>query len=243
MLEAIVLTRQSFKECDEIISLYTKEKGKIELTARSTKKFLSKNSPFLEPFSCVELALVPGKDIQYITTTQSLEYFSHIRKNLQKSWQAGFLVKWLAGVLKPYEKNSQVYDLLISWLIFLNTVPETKGVLLDAVVLKMLSFFGFEPNLSECVFCGRELKEEKMFFSFSSGGLICHNDTLQNREEVTTPLTLSSLLALRYVLNRSWRESMAFVTPELSKEIHKIVYLYSMYALEKEYPDWVLESI
>lgn len=238
MIEAIVLARRSLREWDEVISLYSKELGKMELTARGTKKLLSKNSPFLETFSCVQMGVVLGHDRPSITTTQSLDYFSNIRKDFQKSRQAAFVTRWLESTLKPLEKNIQIYDTLLSWLHFLDEIPETRNVLLDAFLLKMVSFLGFEPNLQDCVFCGRELIDEKMYFSFSSGGIICHNDKLGAREEVLVPLNVPTLLALRYILNRSWREIVAFTTDELFHEIHKIIYPYIVYALEKECGDW-----
>jgi DNA repair protein RecO (recombination protein O) len=238
MIEAIVLARRSFKEWDELVSFYSKDAGKIELMARGTKKIVSKNSPFLEAFSCVHIGVVFGKDRPSLTTVQSVSYFPNIRKDFQKSLQAVFVVKWLESVLKALEKNTQIYNTTLSWLHFLDEVPETKDVLLDAVLLKIISFLGFEPNLQSCVFCGRELMEEKMYFSFSSGGIICQSDKISQREEVVIPLTLSTLLALRYILNRSWREIIAFTTPELYTEVHKVVYPYVVYALEKDFVDW-----
>ena len=47
MIEALVLDRRSFKEWDEIISLYSKHAGKMELTARGTKKIISKNKIYI----------------------------------------------------------------------------------------------------------------------------------------------------------------------------------------------------
>ncbi|OGH65951.1 MAG: DNA repair protein RecO [Candidatus Magasanikbacteria bacterium RIFCSPHIGHO2_02_FULL_41_13] len=237
-MEAIVLTRRSIKEWDEVISFYSKDFGKVELGARGTKKIVSKNSPFLEAFCCVEVGVVLGKDRPSITSVQAIEYFSNIRKDFQKSWQASFVVKWLEMVLKPLEKNIQIYNTLLSWLHFLDKVPETKDVLLDAILFKMVSIFGFEPSLHNCVLCGRELDEEKIYFSYSSGGIICHRDKLESRDENALSIDLPTLLALRYILNRSWREIMAFTTDELSAATHKIIYPYVVYTVEKECVDW-----
>lgn len=238
MIEALVLARRSFKEFDEMVSFYSKEAGKLELTARGTKKTVSKNSPFLEVFSYVHLSLVEGKDRQYITSVQSIAYFSKIRKNFQKSWQASFAVAILEKLLKPLEKNSQIFDIVVSWLHFLNEVSETKEVLLDALLLKIVSLLGFEPNLQTCIFCGRTLETEKMYFSFSSGGLLCQQDKLSHREEVLSLISLSTLLAFRYILNRSWREIYAFTSVETSKEIHTLVYSYIVYTTENTFEDW-----
>ena len=40
---AIVLSRRDFREFDQIVSLYTKEKGKLEVLARGVKKITSKH--------------------------------------------------------------------------------------------------------------------------------------------------------------------------------------------------------
>jgi DNA repair protein RecO (recombination protein O) len=47
---AIVLSRRDFRENDQMIVLYTLEKGKIEALAKGIKKTVSKNAAFLEPF-------------------------------------------------------------------------------------------------------------------------------------------------------------------------------------------------
>ena len=41
---AIVLSRRDFREFDQMISVYTKEKGKLNLLARGVKKITSKNA-------------------------------------------------------------------------------------------------------------------------------------------------------------------------------------------------------
>ena len=75
-MQAIILDRKDFKEFDQIISVYTKEKGKLELLARGVKKITSKNSAHLEPFSFVDIEIAPGKGIDHLTKVQSINYFS-----------------------------------------------------------------------------------------------------------------------------------------------------------------------
>ena len=48
-MQAIVLSRRDFREFDQMISLYTREQGKLELLARGLKKVTSKNAAHLEP--------------------------------------------------------------------------------------------------------------------------------------------------------------------------------------------------
>ncbi|MFZ2978199.1 MAG: DNA repair protein RecO, partial [Candidatus Magasanikiibacteriota bacterium] len=69
-MKAIVLSRRDFREADQIISLYTLEKGKMEILARGIKKITSKNSAHLEPFSLVEAEIIFGKELNYLGAVQ-----------------------------------------------------------------------------------------------------------------------------------------------------------------------------
>ncbi len=239
MLEAIVLSRRSFKEYDEILSLYSKEMGKVEVTARGIKKITSKNSSFLEPFSVVHVGTAPGKDRTYLTTTQVIEYFSAIRTDLPKVRQAGLVVSWLEKILSIGQRDPRIYETLLSWLDFVNLSQETKPILLDSIFLKILAFLGFEPQLLECIYCAKSLEAETVFyFSFLSGGLVCQKDKIEKKEELVAPLSLGTVLALRYILNRSWREIVAFDTKTLYPELHSLVYKYILSSTEKSLPDW-----
>lgn len=239
MLEAIVLSRRSFKEYDEILSLYSKEMGKVEVTARGIKKITSKNSSFLEPFSVVHAGTAPGKDRTYLTTTQVIEYFSGIRTDLPKVRQAALVVAWLEKVLSIGQRDTRIYETLLSWLDFVNGSQETKPILLDAFFFKILAFLGFEPQLQECIYCGKAVESEKqIWFSFLGGGVMCSKDKIEKKEELIAPLSLATILALRYILNRSWREITAFDTKTLYPSLHSLVYKYILSSTEKPLPDW-----
>ena len=81
---AIVLSRRDFRENDQIITFYTKERGLVSALARGAKKSVSKNAAALEPLSYVEVELVPGKELQHVTQVYTIEYFPFIRQNLTK---------------------------------------------------------------------------------------------------------------------------------------------------------------
>ena len=70
---SIVLSRKDFREHDQIVSLYVKEKGKLSLIVRGVKKIVSKNSAHLEPFSFVNITIEKGKEADYLTRVQSVD--------------------------------------------------------------------------------------------------------------------------------------------------------------------------
>lgn len=145
----IVLSRRDFREADQIISCYTKAKGKVELLARGVKKITSKNSAHLEPFSLVDIEIAPGKGIDHLTKVQPINYFVNIRNDLQKSLSAGCVVSLLDKVLHVCEKDERIFELLLSWLDFVNQCNpdsfQSKSMLLiDGFIVKLLNCLGYD---------------------------------------------------------------------------------------------------
>src|SRR3989339_1308355 len=120
LMLSIVLSRRDFREFDQMISVYTKERGKLNLLARGVKKIISKNSAHLEPFSLVDIEIARGKEIDHLTKVVPINYFSNIRADLQKSLAAGFIVSTTDKLLHTNEPDKRIFDLFVGWLNSLN---------------------------------------------------------------------------------------------------------------------------
>ncbi|MBD3311650.1 MAG: DNA repair protein RecO [Candidatus Magasanikbacteria bacterium] len=141
---AITLSRRNFREYDQIVSLYTLNLGKVELLARGVKKITSKNSPHLEPFSIVEIEIIKGKEIDHLTKVQPIRYFSNIRKNREKSLAANYIVSLLDKLTQTGEKDENFFELLLSWLKYIDSTEKYNFFLIDAYIVKLLNCLGFD---------------------------------------------------------------------------------------------------
>ena len=146
-MEAIVLSRRDFREFDQIISLYTREYGKLELLARGVKKITSKNSAHLEPFSIVDIEIAVGKEIDHLTKVQPVAYFKNIRTDLYKSLAAQYVVSLTDKLMQVGERDERIFELLLSWLQFVNIQYPISNIqlLLDGYIVKLLYCLGFAP--------------------------------------------------------------------------------------------------
>ncbi len=145
-MQSIILSRRDYREFDQIISLYTKEKGKIKALARGVKKITSKNSAHLEPFSLVEAEIIPGKEIDHLTKVVPENIFANIRRDLQKSLSAGYIVSLLDKILHEGEKDERLFAITLSWLEFVNSYKLSAisyQLMLDSYVVKLLNCLGF----------------------------------------------------------------------------------------------------
>lgn len=146
LMLSIILSRRDFREFDQMISVYTKEKGKLNLLARGVKKITSKNSAHLEPFSLVEIEVISGKEIDHLTKVVPVNYFSNIRADLQKFLAAGFVVSTTDKLLHTHEPDKRIFDLLKSWLENLNlqlyNLQLTTSV--DNYIVSLLHCLGYD---------------------------------------------------------------------------------------------------
>lgn len=141
---SIVLSRRDFREYDQMVTLYTKEKGKVEVLAKGIKKINSKNSASLMPFSLLEAEIVPGREIDHLVRAQSVKFFKNIYSDLDKIALAGYLIEILDQALAGPEKDEKIFDLLVGFLEFINSAEKINSLnLATGFILKLWHCLGF----------------------------------------------------------------------------------------------------
>ena len=69
--EALVIRHTNFGEADRILTLYSREKGKIRVVAKGVRKLKSRKAGHLEPFTRVQLQLAKGRDLPIVTQAET----------------------------------------------------------------------------------------------------------------------------------------------------------------------------
>ncbi len=177
ILQSIILSRKPFREKDTKIILYSRERGKLELVARGTKKSHSKLAGHLEPIILSQIMLVPGRRFDYIGSARADNCFLNIKNNLEKLWLAGRALDIFNRVIKEEEKDENIFNFLLNFLEIINK-DNFKPIDSEAVyyifTLKFLQELGYAPELYNCLECGRKIIKQKRF-TLTQHGLVCFN--------------------------------------------------------------------
>jgi DNA repair protein RecO (recombination protein O) len=262
-MHAIVLSKKDFREFDQITTLYTRDKGKLELLSRGIKKIVSKQAAYLLPFSFVEAEIVRGQEIDHLIRTQPIELFKNIRRDLKKSLLADYIVKLVDQLVPVGEKDERIFELLISVLNFIERVEIPGDTIVLSFIAKFLQLLGFVPVLDRCVVCGKSLslplpegklekikiltsatppslpleRGGKVYFSPSAGGSICERDRLQlKRNEVLLPVTLKDIQDFSLLYNEDWDQMNLLETSQIVKDS---LYQFLIYQTERKIPNWL----
>jgi DNA repair protein RecO (recombination protein O) len=149
--EAIVLARRDFSEADRILTIYTKNFGKLGILAKGIKKPQSRKRGHLEIFCKISFSAVSAKGLDIVTEAEIIDSYSQVRKDLKKVTVAYFFVEVANKITKEEEKNEDYYNLLSNYLDKLKVNSSLKQIRLDFVreTLVLLGFWASSVPLSD----------------------------------------------------------------------------------------------
>ena len=171
--EAIVLRTHKLGEADRIVTLLTRERGKVRAVAKGVRRTRSKFGSRLEPFSRVDLLIHEGKNLHTITQAESLSSYGQDLAADYTLWTAGQTMLETADRMAAEESVSveAQYLLLVGALRTLVTAEHASPQVLDAYLLRAMSLSGYSPTLDACISCGDAGRQP--YFHVATGGALC----------------------------------------------------------------------
>lgn len=112
-IEGIIIKRQRVGETDNLITVFSKNFGKLILKAKGARKVTSRKSPYLEPYNHVYLYVVKGKTIDIITEVVAIESFSIIRSKLDKIAYGFKIIEVINRLLPERQPSELIFSLLV----------------------------------------------------------------------------------------------------------------------------------
>lgn len=168
---AVVLKKQPFGESDEIITLYSKEAGKIRCLAKSVKSSKSKMQQRLQALFLLNITLSLGK-LPKIISAEVVEVYYRLRENLAAVKAAYYASELVSKISPDEQKNEKLYKSLTDFLEFLNFEQNEEKLGLGLVKFKtdVLEASGFSIVYPQSSFGSLFFSPQRGGFSESAGG-------------------------------------------------------------------------
>lgn len=168
----IVLRRIDLGEKDRILTIYTKELGKLSAVAKGARRPGSKLSGASEPFTYSRMLLSTGRDLDVLTQAEIRESFPNAKGDITSVAYAVYLLELVSHFTDERQANQELFDTLLSCMYVLEsgTNPEITARYFE---LALLSLLGYEPHFDACLRCKRPIGRAKVAFSPALGGIIC----------------------------------------------------------------------
>ena len=125
---AIVLKRSNFGEADRVVTIFSKEYGRMRVIAKGVRRVHSRRAPYLEIFSHVTLTLHRGKTWDLISEATPIHAFPVLRGSLPKISEGYYLCELVDALTPEHQEHRDIYSLLLKAMMTLNETTQTNPV-------------------------------------------------------------------------------------------------------------------
>ena len=171
-VEAVVLKTDDFGDANRVVTLFTKEFGKLEANAYGCRRSRSPLSGAMQMFNHISAEIVRGSKVDTIREADILNFYDGLTKNLERLSYASLLFEIVNRMTFPRQKEIETFDLLKKSLPALNSRNPKIAALIGAC--QFMETSGVQLNFSRCVRCGTEIFGDAAI-SLLDGGAVCMN--------------------------------------------------------------------
>lgn len=150
--EGIVIKRRDFNEADRIITVYTKDMGKISMKATGVRRITSRRASHVELLNYTRVSLYKAHQMPVLVEALTLNSFIQIKNDLQKTGFAYHICELIDGLCPEGQDQPEIFMTLKGILNELSVVqgPEILFKVHDFEVrlLTLLGFWHKTPDAS-----------------------------------------------------------------------------------------------
>lgn len=214
-LNGIVVRSAPLGDNDKMLTVLTREKGVISVSARGVKSLKNKNSNAVQMLCYSEFVLKDKGEVYSLVSADVKESFYSLRENVEALSYGVYFAQLAAFVVGQSNPAEDEIKLLLNTLYLLGKNPERCFVLCAAFELKICEYAGFAPYV-DCCMCG----SEGDMFDTQTGECVC----TMHKTPTAKKISKSAKAVLEYVQNVSLKEALTFDTKkEIATEVSFLI--------------------
>ena len=194
--QGIVLRVTDYNERDALLTLLTRNEGKLTVKVRGLRR---KNSPLIAPCQLLaygEFTLFEYRGQFTVNEANSIELFQPLRRDLTKL-SLGTYFAQVSEVLSQADFPSpELQSLLLNCLHALTKLDDPEMQIKAVFELRAACLSGYTPDLFGCHVCGNQEPDR---FDLSAGQLECWNCRNLDSNGIRMPVSAAMLEAMRYI--------------------------------------------
>ena len=143
--EGIIVQRRNFDESGRLLTILTRDHGKILAIAKGARKLTSRKGASVELFNHCKFLIASGKSLGIVIEVQVVKHYPNLKSKLSKVGQGYLVLELIDKFCAQNIEVPQVFDLVKETLEVLEkpiTYPQRKNVIL-AFKYRLMLLLGF----------------------------------------------------------------------------------------------------
>jgi len=231
--EAIVLRNLNYGETSQIVTLFTRERGKVSVMAKGARKTKSKFGSTLQPMAYTQVVFYykPTRTLQLVSESSHVVAFHDLQRSLEKITLGLRIVELVAALMEEENPQPAIFRLIVRVLRHLDAADERAANLWPFVQLRMASLMGVAPAVRrenvESVGSGGLL-------SLANGGVYPSDATPEAAQQASRAALRAYAVFVRADIDTVLRMHL---TDAVRAEVEDLVESFMRYHFEDAYPD------
>lgn len=233
--KGIVIREVNTGEADKILTVFSRNRGRISVLAKGARRPRSSNSAGSQLLSYCDYVLFSGRDMYTMNSSEVLEPFYEIRNDLERLTYAAHLTDIVNDVIQENQPASKLLQLLLNSLHMLAKTDKPPELIARIFELRCLAIMGYAPYVGSCIECGAT-PQEGYSFSFRKCGFICARDSCREADRFAVELSPGAARAIQYIVQSRMEGLFSFgLSAGVLEELGRINRRYIRERLEKDY--------
>jgi DNA repair protein RecO (recombination protein O) len=180
--EAIVLTKINFGDSSNIVSLFTKDSGKISAIVKGGKTGKSGASKLIDPPNHLMIIFYnkSSRDVQLISSAEIISHYPRMKEDFDKLKYSYAVIELLKKILPDDEANTRLFKGTLRIFDLLEEGKELPEVSFGRFFMFFLQETGYELQLTNCASCGKT-NDNSTYLSYNfESGILCNSCNHEN---------------------------------------------------------------
>ena len=196
---ALVLRSVDYKESDKILTVFSREMGKLTVSARGCRKKGSPLAAGCQLLCWSEMVLYEYQGRWSVKEAAVERQFRGVRDAIDKLALACYFAEVTELLAVEDMPSLELLSLILNSLHALDQMNKPLALVKAAFELKAMCLAGYEPLLDGCAVCGTQRPEEPRFH-LREGVLHCAACRGEVGDGISVPLTEQTLLAMEHIV-------------------------------------------
>ena len=209
-IEGVILRTADFGDANRVVTIYTRNFGKIEVNAYGCRRAKNPLSGALQMFNLISAEINQSAKVDTIKEADVIKFYPNLTADVEKMAYASLFFEVINRMTLPKFPEVGVYDLILKTLPALEERNARVAALIG--ICQFMEFSGEQLNFFHCVHCGAEIETDAAF-SLIDGGAVCMNCVDAAGGVLSYPNNLRQ--AFYKILSFDWRQHLNFSLKEI----------------------------
>jgi len=237
--EAVVLRSLDYGETSQIVTLLTREKGKLGVMAKGARRPKSSFGATLQPMAYTQVVFYhkPTRDLQILSESSHVESFHQLRRDLESITIGLRIVELVDALVEEESPQPEVFGMVVRALRRLNRTEHRAANLWPYVQLRMAEVLGIAPAIERA---NVEAVEEEGLLSRANGGVYPADAAPEAPQRASRAALRAYAVFAQADLDTVMRMELR---PPVRREVETLIRDFLRYHVEEAYPDRSQEVI